>query len=249
MTDRTVAEPQKVVAIERAAVTPMSLIEMAVAQKADVDKLEKLLELHLRWEANEAKKAFVKAMKAFKETAPAITKNKGVSYQNSKGQTVAYRHATLDNVCDSIEDDLSKYGLAHRWKMTQDNGRIRVTCVITHEQGHSEETSLEAGPDDSGGKNSIQAIASTVTYLERYTLLAATGLAAENTDNDGAGTPQFEKLQEFLDAMSTAPNLNVLETTFKGAYKEATAAKDPKALVALIEAKNARKKQLAAEAQ
>src|SRR5690606_35194749 len=60
-----------------------------------------------------------------------------------------------------------------------------VTCVITHELGHSERTTLSAAPDESGGKNSIQAVGSTVTYLQRYTLMAATGLAAKDMDDDG----------------------------------------------------------------
>ena len=36
----------------------------------------------------------------------------------------------------------------------------------------------------SGSKNSIQAVGSTVTYLQRYTLLAVTGLAAKGQDSD-----------------------------------------------------------------
>jgi hypothetical protein len=54
--------------------------------------------------------------------------------------------------------------------------------------GHSEEGAvLEGAPDTSGSKNSIQAVGSTVSYLERYTLLAATGLAAKDQDDDGRG--------------------------------------------------------------
>jgi hypothetical protein len=52
-------------------------------------------------------------------------------------------------------------------------------------KGHHEETTLSSSPDDSGGKNSIQAIGSAVTYLQRYTLLALTGLATREQDNDG----------------------------------------------------------------
>jgi len=37
----------------------------------------------------------------------------------------------------------------------------------------------------SGNKNPIQAIASTVSYLERYTLLAITGLTTKDMDDDG----------------------------------------------------------------
>lgn len=44
---------------------------------------------------------------------------------------------------------------------------------------------MRASPDNSGSKNAIQAVGSTVTYLQRYTLLAATGLAAAGQDDDG----------------------------------------------------------------
>jgi hypothetical protein len=232
-------EPQEIV---RAEVTPMRLIELAMAQNADVDKLEKLMVLQLRWEANESKKAFVAAMNAFKANAPEILKNKHVAYKD-----VAYDHATLDHVCKAATLALSKHGLSHRWTITQDQGLIRVTCVLTHELGHSEETTLTAGPDVTGSKNAIQAIGSAVSYLQRYTLLAATGLAAANSDNDGQGAPQMEKLQEYLDSMVTAPNLNILDSTFKSAFKEATALKNTQAMLALITAKDNRKKELANE--
>jgi hypothetical protein len=47
---------------------------------------------------------------------------------------------------------------------------------------------MNSGPDDSGGKNKIQAIASAKSYLERYTLLAITGLATKDMDDDGRAT-------------------------------------------------------------
>jgi len=44
--------------------------------------------------------------------------------------------------------------------------------------------------DKSGGKNDIQAIASSVTYLRRYTLTGALGISTCEDDNDG-GRPSF----------------------------------------------------------
>ena len=87
-----------------------------------------------------------------------------------------------------MNDALTKHDLSFRWET--DNGTeglIRVTCVLTHEMGHSERTMLQATPDTSGKKNPIQAIGSTVTYLQRYTLLAATGMAVQGQDDDGRG--------------------------------------------------------------
>ena len=51
--------------------------------------------------------------------------------------------------------------------------------------GHSEAVSIAGPLDDSGQKNGIQQIGSTITYLERYTLMAIMGLAAHDQDDDG----------------------------------------------------------------
>lgn len=165
-------------------VTPMRLLEIATQQNADVDKLAQLMELQFKWEASEARKAFVVALNAFKAEAPSIVKNKDV-HHNGK---FMYRHATLDNVSGAIGAALAKHGISHRWETEQlDGGQIRVTCMLTHEKGHVERVPLQASPDTSGAKNSIQAVGSTVTYLQRYTLLAATGMAVQDQDDDGAG--------------------------------------------------------------
>lgn len=165
---------------------PATLIEKAVEGKADLEKVEKLLAIQERWEANEARKAYHKAMANFKADPPKIDKDKTVSFNTTAGKT-SYNHATLANVTEKINAALSKYGLSASWKTQQNNGDISVTCKITHELGHSEETTLSAKADTSGSKNAIQAIGSTITYLERYSLLALTGLATYDQDDDGNG--------------------------------------------------------------
>ena len=170
---------------------PSELIRVAVDKGADLDKLEKLLALQERYDRNEAKKAYNKAMTDFKANPPQINKDKRVSYGAGRAE---YNHASLYNVTDKINAELSKHGLSASWA-TKQNGQVVVTCKITHVKGHSEETELSAPADASGGKNAIQAIGSTVTYLERYTLLALTGLATFEQDDDGKAT-QVECIDE-----------------------------------------------------
>lgn len=163
--------------------TPMRMLEIAVSQNADIAKLEKLMELHQRWESNEARKAFVTAMTGFKSEPSRILKTKEVNIQGG----AKFKHATLADVVDGVVANLSKHGLSHRWVTEQHERMIKVICVITHELGHSESAEMSAPPDDSGKKNSIQQIGSTITYLQRYTLMAACGLAANDMqDDDGA---------------------------------------------------------------
>lgn len=171
---------------QQQAITPMQMLNMAVSQGADLDKLTKLMDLQERWEANEARKAFVVALNAFKADAPKVIKTKEVSYGAGK---TGYKHAEIGDESELIGLALAKHGISHRWEVQQhEGGSIQVTCVLTHSMGHSERVSLKGSPDTSGSKNSIQAIGSTVRYLERYSLEAATGIVPKNAaDDDGAG--------------------------------------------------------------
>jgi hypothetical protein len=183
------AKKQELTVIDTNVNSPAELIRAAVAGKADLQQLKELLAIQRDYEANEARKAYHKAMAAFKANPPKIEKDRQVAYGNTK-----YSHASLANVTEKISVELSKYGLSASWT-TKTNGVVSVTCKITHELGHSEETTLSAASDTSGSKNAIQAIGSTITYLERYTLLALTGLATYDQDDDGqaAGAPIVNK--------------------------------------------------------
>jgi hypothetical protein len=171
--------------------SPMEAMQIALNNNVDLGKIEKMIELQAKWDAIEAKKAYTQAMAQFKKNPPVIDKNKNVNYTKRDGTITDYNHATLGNVTDKINSSLAEYGFSSGWTTKQDNGQIMVTCTITHKKGHSESTTLSSSPDTSGNKNSIQAIGSAVTYLQRYTLLSLSGLATHDQDDDGN---DFEKV-------------------------------------------------------
>lgn len=155
----------------------------------DLDRVERLLVMHEKLAARDAEQQFTRAMADFKRDPPKIIKDKLVSYVG-----VSYKHATLGAVVAAAIEGLGKVGISHRWNLEQlQGGRVRVTCILTHLAGHSQSTVLEGQPDDSGKKNAIQQVASTISYLERYTLLAATGLATAEQDDDGRGAGEPER--------------------------------------------------------
>jgi len=178
--------------------TPVHLLNMAVQQGADIDKLEKLMELQTRWESNEARKSYHQAIADFKTESIEIIKNKTVSFENNNGGKTEYKHATLSHILELTVPILAKYGLSHSWSTEQSNGTITVKCFLTHSTGHSESVSLFSNPDTSGKKNGIQQIGSTISYLERYTFLAITGLAAKDQDDDGQNSGEREGFAEGL---------------------------------------------------
>jgi hypothetical protein len=169
----------------RNVMTPMEMLDRAVTSNASVETLTQLMVLQERWEANQARKAFDSAMADAKASMPSIAKTKKVDFTTAKGRT-NYQYEDLASIMNQIGPVLSRNGLSVRYRtQAEPNMPISVTCIISHRMGHSEENTLMAGRDDSGNKNSIQAIGSTVTYLQRYTLKAALGLAA-SADDDGA---------------------------------------------------------------
>lgn len=179
-------------------VTPVQLLQMAVSQGADLDKLQQLMDLQQQWEENEARKAYHAAVAEFKTESIQIMKNKRVSFDTSAGKT-KYDHATLDHILEITVPILAKYGLSHSWNpVNNDDTSITVSCILTHSLGYSQRVHLTSFPDDSGKKNNIQRMASAISYLERYTFLAITGLAAKDQDDDGQATGEREGFAEGL---------------------------------------------------
>lgn len=162
--------------------TPMAMLALAVSKGMDPATLKDLMDLQDRWEKSEARKAYNRAFAAFKAEAVKIIKNRAVTAGPLQGK----RYAELFSVVNAVTPALSANGLSTSWKLTKDDKDwIEVTCTITHELGHSESVSMGGPPDAGGAKNMIQARASTITYLERYTLKAICGVAEDGDDIDG----------------------------------------------------------------
>jgi len=160
-------------------VHPLNILQMAV-QSGNIDTaaLEKLMDLAERHEANEARKAYAAAMVGLKRDLPGVLhKDKQVGFESRSGGSVRYSHTTLGAAVDAILDHLTQHGFSHSWIPNNDDKMVRVTCRLTHSQGHSEEATMSAPPDNSGKKSPAQAIASTNTLLQRYTMLSLLGIA------------------------------------------------------------------------
>lgn len=178
--------------------TPMAMLAAAVAKGMDMATISGLMDLQQRFEKSEAEKAYNTAFAAFKAEAIQVIKNKTVTDGPLKNKS----YAELFSVVDAVTPALSRHGLSASWKVTKDEKDwIEVTCSLKHVLGHSESVSMGGPPDAGGAKSPIQARASTVSYLERYTLKAVCGVAEKGDDNDGGraskGMPEAE-LQEWV---------------------------------------------------
>ena len=161
---------------------PMRLLELAISNNADIDKLERLIVMQSQWDARNAKREFLSAMARFQRNCPDIKKLK---------QGHNYKYAPLADIIAQTRDLISECGMSYRFEQNHDAG-IRVTCIVSHEAGHSESNTMVAMPDATGSKNAIQAIGSTVQYLMRYTFVGAFGISTADEDIDGRLPDQSE---------------------------------------------------------
>lgn len=209
---------------------PMAAAIQALQAGMTVEQMQGLMGLQIDWEKNEARKSYVADMAVFKLNPPEILKTKLVAFSGTE-----YKHATLGDVTRAVVDALARHGFSHSWDTKQDHGIITVVCKITHRLGHSESTTMEAAPDNSGKKNPIQQVASSITYMQRYTLLAACGLATmDMQDDDGRGGDDGRSidydsaatLATWKQRVDAAINLDALRVTRGLAGEEFRAAND-----------------------
>ena len=175
-------------------VTPPTLLAIAVQRGSDIEYVSKLMDLAERWEKNQARKAFEIAISAAKAEIKPIIKRREVDFTTQKGRT-NYKYEDFAQIALEVDPILAKYGLSYRHRPLQNGKTLTITCIVSHRDGHQEESSLSADNDESGNKNSIQGVGSTATYLQRYTLKLALGLAASK-DDDGRGGPPKNEVPE-----------------------------------------------------
>jgi len=188
--------------------TPSDLLAMAVDKDLDIDKLGKLMELQRQWQADQDRKAFFEALAKFQSRCPEIRKNKSVAFGETK-----YQYAPLSDIERQIKELLFECGLTKRWETKEDGEKLVVTCIITHTSGHKEQSTMSAKADESGKKNAIQARASSITYMQRYTLIGALGIGTADNDIDGRFTERAvdelhaEFIKEYNQVIQLDPSL------------------------------------------
>jgi tetratricopeptide (TPR) repeat protein len=159
---------------------PSQLLGMAIEKGLDITTLERLMDLQERWEKNKARAAFFEAKARFQGLVPEIPKLK---------QGYGYLYAPLGDIERAIGGSLGQCGLSKTWNQIEGNGDITMTCVITHILGHSESSSI--GPvkwdllERTERMNGLQHRAAVISYLHRYTLISALGIATADEDTDG----------------------------------------------------------------
>lgn len=165
--------------------------QLAANPAVDVDKLERLINLQKEIMLINRKAAFDASYARMRPNLPQV---------DEKGQivvkgTLRSTYARLEDIDEVITPVIAQYGFAirHRTEWPADKPNIiRIVGILTHEQGHSEESVFEAPMDRSEYRTDIQSMGSTVSYGRRYSTLDLLNIVTRKADDDGAsaGRPQ-----------------------------------------------------------
>lgn len=157
----------------------LSLIErVATDPNASIEKLERMMAMRDKLQADQARAAFAQAFAAASSEFPMIPLN-GRGDKNKP-------YALLKDIISGTKPVLTKHGLALSFGVESTSDRVTVTAKLMHVSGHIETTSIELPKDQSGSKNAVQAVGSSQTYGQRYAAQAILGLSlGDDTDDDG----------------------------------------------------------------
>ncbi|WP_377838738.1 ERF family protein [Bosea sp. UC22_33] len=141
----------------------ISMIERAARDPAvDIDKMERLMLMQERAMERSARAAYAEALALLQPELPSVARNGRIvvtdkADRNKVIQSTAY--ARWEDINDAIKPALAKHGFSLSFKVGMANdGKITVTGILTHREGHQEETTITLPHDSTGSKNAVQAV-------------------------------------------------------------------------------------------
>lgn len=141
-----------------------------------------MAELMFRLEDRDRQTRFIAAKVAAIGDMPRIGKD---------GATDKSRYARWETMQPIITPILKRHGLALNFKISDQNGKVAVTPILSGHGWVEEGDAMVLPSDTSGSKNPVQAVASSASYGKRHTAMAilniVTGGIVEDDDGNAAG--------------------------------------------------------------
>lgn len=203
----------------------VNMIErVAMNPDADIDKMERLMQMRLDMEDREAERSFNTALVSAQSEMPKIAK-KAYNKQTSS------QYETLDDVIDQIKPVYNRHGFSvsfNTFVATQD-GHDGMIGILSHSGGFSREYKAEIPRSGMGIKGNrmmteTHGFASTTTYGRRYLMKMIWNISTgEDTDGNAAvafiNSDQFIELRDLIDNAGT-PVETVLKAYGAGSLEQ-----------------------------
>jgi len=154
-----------------------SMIERIMTDPTvSIERVEQAFAFYQKVQADQARRSFYAAFAEMQPSMPLIEK---------KGKGHNGKYAKWEDIVDGIRSVISEHGFSLSFRVNDEERQVRVTCILSHRDGHSDETSYPFPYDTSGNKPPIQAVASAISYGKRYTASALLNIVGKDEDDDG----------------------------------------------------------------
>lgn len=208
----------------------------------DIDKMERLLAMQERVLERNAKAAFTAAKVAMRPELPEITMKGHIVIRDKSDQNKIVQDtpfARFEDIHEAVTPVLTRHGfdLAFKNGLAPD-GKVRVTTILTHIDGHSEDTYFDLPHDSSGSKNAVQAVGSSTSYAKRYGTLSILNIKVVGEDDNANSSEAHTVIEKAKDApfpQGPAKNKTELKALGREFWRNVEGAEDTEALDLLLD--------------
>lgn len=163
--------------VKREDASLISVVEkLAQNPNISVDVLSRMLDMQERIMAKNAEMAFNEAMADMQDELPMIEKTSKA--HNSK-------YAKLEDIHKEISPVLKKFGFSLSFDSEWAEKHVVITGTLSHRAGHNKSSNIRLPIDNSGSKNDVQGMGSTISYARRYLLGMLLNIVTKDEDDDG----------------------------------------------------------------
>jgi hypothetical protein len=200
----------------------------------DVDKLDRLMGMYERIKASTAKEAFAAALAELQPLLPVITERGRIEVTDKADRSKVIQstgYARWEDINQAIRAPLAEHGFALSFRTgLADDGKITVTGILSHRDGHAEETTITLPHDSTGSKNAVQAVGSSTSYGKRYTACALLNITSRGEDDDAFSSCPNDWITEHqvADLVALMEEVNADRTRFLNFLKIDTLAHLPR---------------------
>lgn len=172
---------------------PAAILEVisraASDEHCDIEKMERLMQMHSKMMADQAQTAYYAALAEMQCDLPEVKERGEIRH----GNKVISTYPKWEDVNEAIKPVMKDHGFALSFRV-ETGDKVKVTGVLSHRDGHRESTEITLPADTSGSKNPVQAVSSSVSYGKRYTAGALLNLTSRGEDDDGRAAGQYETI-------------------------------------------------------
>jgi hypothetical protein len=220
--------------------TAMGLLQVALQNHAAIDVIERLAALQERALAMQAEQDFFQELHAAQSEVPSIEPNKEVKTGTGK---LMYKYASYEQLDKALRPIYIKHGMAIAFSGAEaPAGKVRVLCCVSHRGGHAERYQLDLAIDQGAAQlTKTDAELGAQSKAKRRILRNIFNIVDDLEDEGGETTGEVAEQVGFIKGAKDAEQCRQI---FKDYYNHAAEKNDRTAMHILLDAKDARIKEL-----